>query len=106
MLIEDKEIEWLDLGGGIRRKVMAYNSEMMIVKVAFETGGIGTIHKHKHTQASYVESGEFEITIGDETKLLKGGDVYFVPSDILHGAICKKSGILIDVFSPLREDFI
>ncbi len=106
MLIEDKEIEWLDLGGGIRRKVMAYNSEMMIVKVAFETGGIGTIHKHIHTQASYVESGEFEITIGDETKLLKGGDVYFVPSDILHGAICKKSGILIDVFSPLREDFI
>lgn len=106
MLVEDKEIDWVDLGGGIKRKVMAYNPDMMIVKVAFEAGGIGVVHRHIHTQASYVESGEFEITIGKETKLLKGGDVYFVPSDILHGAICIKSGILIDVFNPLREDFI
>lgn len=105
-LIEDKEVEWLDLGGGIKRKVMAYDDQMMVVKVAFEAGGIGAMHSHPHTQASYVVSGKFDITIDGKTKTLKGGDVYFVPSDLLHGAICLEAGELIDVFNPLREDFL
>ncbi|HLO46437.1 MAG TPA: cupin domain-containing protein [Leadbetterella sp.] len=105
-LIEDKELEWLDLGGGIKRKVMAYDDQMMVVKVAFEAGGIGAMHSHPHTQASYVVSGKFDITIDGNTKTLKGGDVYFVPSDLVHGAVCLEAGELIDVFHPLREDFL
>ena len=105
-LIEDKEVEWLDLGGGIKRKVMAYDNQMMVVKVAFEAGGIGVMHSHPHTQASYVASGKFDITIDGNTKTLKGGDVYFVPSDLVHGAVCLEAGELIDVFHPLREDFL
>lgn len=105
-LIEDKEIEWLDLGSGIKRKVMAYDDQMMVVKVAFEAGGIGAMHSHPHTQASYVASGKFDITIDGKTKILKGGDAYFVPSDLVHGAVCLEAGELIDVFHPLREDFL
>lgn len=105
-LVEDKDVEWLDLGGGIKRKVMAYDDQMMVVKVAFEAGGIGAMHSHPHTQASYVASGKFEITIDGKTKTLKGGDVYFVPSDLVHGAVCLEAGELIDVFHPLREDFL
>lgn len=105
-LIEDKDVEWLDLGGGIKRKVMAYDDQMMVVKVAFEEGGIGAMHSHPHTQASYVASGKFDITIDGKTKTLKGGDVYFVPSGLVHGAVCLVAGELIDVFHPLREDFL
>lgn len=105
-LIEDSEIEWLDLGSGIKRKVMAYDDQMMVVKVAFEADGIGAMHSHPHTQASYVASGKFDITIDGKTKTLKGGDVYFVPSDLVHGAVCLEAGELIDVFHPLREDFL
>jgi quercetin dioxygenase-like cupin family protein len=105
-LVEDKDVEWLDLGGGIKRKVMAYDDQMMVVKVAFEAGGIGAMHSHPHTQASYVASGKFDITIDGKTKTLKGGDVYFVPSDLVHGAVCLEAGELIDVFHPLREDFL
>jgi len=79
---------------------------MMVVKVAFEAGGVGAMHSHPHTQASYVASGKFEITIDGKTKTLKGGDVYFVPSDLVHGAVCLEAGELIDVFHPLREDFL
>jgi quercetin dioxygenase-like cupin family protein len=105
-LVEDKEVEWIELGGGIKRKVMAYDDQMMVVKVAFEAGGIGAMHSHPHTQASYVASGKFDITIDGKTKTLKGGDVYFVPSDLEHGAVCLEAGELIDVFHPLREDFL
>lgn len=105
-LIEDSQIPWEDLGGGIKRKIMAHDEQMMIVKVAFEKGGVGAMHSHPHTQASYVESGVFELTIGDEVKSLSKGDVYFVPSGIEHGAVCLEEGVLIDVFTPRREDFL
>ncbi len=105
-LIADSEIEWTELGDGIRRKLMAHNDEMMLTKVDFQTGALGTLHQHPHTQASYVSKGKFEITISGISKILSAGDVYFVPSGELHGALCLEAGELIDVFSPMRADFL
>lgn len=105
-LVQDESVEWTDLGDGIQRKVMAHDAGMMIVKVAFEKGAVGTLHHHPHTQASYVSKGIFDITIDGKTERLRAGDVYFVPSDLIHGAVCIEKGELIDVFSPMREDFL
>jgi quercetin dioxygenase-like cupin family protein len=105
-LIQDSFIDWIELGDGIRRKVMAQNESMMIVKVDFEQHAIGTLHHHPHTQASYVSKGKFEITIGSEKSILESGDVYFVPTGEVHGAVCLEKGELIDVFSPRRDDFL
>ena len=105
-LIEDALVDWIELGDGIRRKVMAQNESMMIVKVGFDRHAIGTLHHHPHTQASYVSKGKFEITIGSEKSILESGDVYFVPTGEVHGAVCLEKGELIDVFSPRRDDFL
>ena len=100
------EIQWQDAGLGIQRQVLGYNNDLMLVKVKFEKGAIGTLHQHPHTQVSYVESGMFEASIGEEKKILKKGDGYFIPPNILHGCICLEAGVLIDVFNPHREDFL
>ncbi len=100
------DIQWEVVGEGVKRKIMGYDDKIMLVKVHFEKGGIGPMHEHYHSQVTYVESGEFELTIGSETKIVKGGDSFYIPPHALHGAICKKSGVLIDVFSPIREDFM
>jgi quercetin dioxygenase-like cupin family protein len=105
-LVLDDDVEWVQVEPKIRRKVMSYNEDIMLVKVAFEKGGVGTLHRHPHLQMSYVASGAFEITIRGEAKILRGGDVFFVPSEALHGAVCLEDGVLIDVFSPMREDFV
>ena len=105
-LIHDSSVEWTELGAGIRRKVMAFDYQMMLVKVAFEPGAVGTLHQHPHTQASYVSKGVFDITIDGKTQRLSAGDVYFVPSGEVHGAVCIEKGELIDVFTPMREDFV
>lgn len=105
-LVTDADVAWEDLGGGIKRKVMSYDDQMMIVKVAFKDDGIGAVHSHPHTQASYIDSGVFDITIDGITKRLQAGDVYFVPSGLEHGAVCISAGTLIDTFHPLREDFL
>ncbi|MBS1564980.1 MAG: cupin domain-containing protein, partial [Bacteroidetes bacterium] len=41
-----------------------------------------------------------------EKKILSAGDAYYIPPHVLHGAVCIEDGVLIDVFSPMREDFI
>ena len=100
------EVEAEDVGGGIMRQIMGYNDELMLVKVQFSEGAIGYTHNHPHSQLAFVESGEFEFTIGEETKVLKTGDCAYVPPDVEHGAVCTKAGVLLDIFSPAREDFL
>jgi len=100
------EITWDHAGPGIQRQVFGYDDKIMVVKVKFEKGAVGSLHQHFHSQATYVESGVFELTIGDQKKILNKGDGYYVPPHVIHGCICIEPGLLIDVFSPLREDFL
>jgi quercetin dioxygenase-like cupin family protein len=101
-----KDIQWESPAPGIKRQVMGFDGQIMLVKVAFEEGAVGALHSHFHSQVTYVESGEFEFTIGDETKLVTAGDCLYKVPDVVHGAVCKKAGMLIDVFSPSRQDFL
>jgi quercetin dioxygenase-like cupin family protein len=91
---------------GLRRQIMGYDSDIMLVRVDFDKDGIGEPHTHPHQQVSYVVSGNFEVTINDKSEILGPGDAFIVPSNALHGAVCLEAGTLIDTFSPLREDFL
>lgn len=106
VFIENKEVSSEVTAAGMKRKIMAYDEHLMLVRVEFEKGAVGTLHSHPHTQISSVESGAFEVEIAGEKKVLKAGDVFYVPPHAVHGAVCLEAGILIDVFSPMREDFI
>ena len=100
------DLEWEVVGEGLKRKIMGYDDKIMLVKVFFEVGAVGQLHEHYHSQVTYVESGSFDVTIDGVTKTLKGGDSFYIPPHALHGAICTEAGVLIDVFSPIREDFM
>ena len=104
--IKDSDIAWEVMGAGVKRKIMAYDDNLMMVRVEFETGGIGTVHRHYHVQISHVQSGAFEVEIDGKKEVLRAGDAFFVPSNVLHGAVCLEKGVLIDIFNPMREDFI
>ncbi|MDR3251019.1 MAG: cupin domain-containing protein [Tannerella sp.] len=100
------ELAWQAAGEGARRQIMGYDPQLMLVKVEFEKGAVGALHTHPHSQSSYVAEGVFELIIGDEKKTLHKGDGYYVSPDVLHGCTCLEAGILIDAFSPVREDFL
>lgn len=99
-------MEWEDLGGGVSRKFLGYDNQIMMVKVKFEKGAEGTPHAHFHTQATYCAKGKFEFDIEGKKQIIKAGDGVYIPPNAVHGAICLEPGILIDVFSPVREDFL
>jgi len=104
--IKGDELDWEVVGEGLKRKIMGYDDKIMLVKVHFEEGAVGQLHEHHHSQVTYVESGSFDVTIDGNTTNLKGGDSFYIPPHATHGALCKEAGVLIDVFSPIREDFM
>ncbi len=80
-----------------------------------ETGNLGVIrweiragsqlpaHKHPEEQIANVVQGDFELTVGEETKLLHGGDTALIPSNVLHGGVAHTDCLVIDVFTPARQ---
>lgn len=104
--IIENEAVWEELGGGVRRQIMAYDEHLMLVKVCFEKGAIGALHQHIHSQASYVASGVFEVNINGKKSVLKAGDSFYIIPNALHGVVCLEAGTLIDSFAPARADFL
>jgi quercetin dioxygenase-like cupin family protein len=95
MFIKDEDLQWEIVDAGVRRKIISYDNNLMVVKVAFEKGGVGSLHRHYHSQITHVESGVFEIEINSEKRILNSGDAFYIPPNSLHGAVCKERGVLI-----------
>lgn len=101
-----ENIEWEELGGGVSRKFLGYDNQIMMVLVKFEKGALGSPHSHFHTQATYCVSGKFAFEIDGEKQVVTGGDGVYIEPNLLHSAVCLEEGMLIDTFSPVREDFL
>jgi quercetin dioxygenase-like cupin family protein len=91
---------------GMTRQIMGYDGQLMLVKVLFKKGAVGSDHTHYHSQSTYVASGRFEVMIDGEKRILQAGDGFYVAPDTNHGCICLEEGVLIDTFSPMRHDFL
>ncbi|MCE5344370.1 MAG: cupin domain-containing protein [Eubacteriales bacterium] len=101
-----RDVPVQELGGGVTRRVLAYLPGEMVVEVRFAPGAQGAAHSHPHTQCTYVVHGEFAFTIGSETFIVHSGDTLAFAPNETHGCVCDGGGVLIDVFTPMREDFI
>lgn len=94
-----------NIGVGLRRQILGHGDHILMARVWFDEGAVGEVHSHPHSQVSYVESGVFDVQVGGEVKKLRAGDCFFIPPHVDHGAVCSEAGVLLDVFSPTREDF-
>lgn len=80
---------------------------LMAVWVQIEPNTVMPRHQHPHEQLGMLLEGEIEMTIGAETRLLQPGDSYVIPPNLEHGAETHATGCLVlDVFSPVREDYL
>ena len=106
MYVKFSDVEETELGEGVTRKILASGGDMMTVQFAFEKGAVGTPHTHVHEQVGYVLQGRFELTLGGEETIIEAGDTYYVPSNVVHGVVALEAGVLLDVFTPQRQDFL
>ena len=103
--VYNNEVEAVATAPGVTRKVLAYCDAMMCAENSFETGAIGPMHSHPHTQITYILEGRFRFTIGDEVREVSKGDTLCKRDGIMHGCVCLEKGKLADFFCPMREDF-
>ena len=93
-------------GEGVIRRVLAYDEGMMIVENTFVAGAVAPVHSHPHLQTAYIAEGEFTFEIDGVGKIVKKGDSVLLPCGVPHGVVCHVPGIVVDIFTPMREDFV
>jgi quercetin dioxygenase-like cupin family protein len=91
---------------GIERR-MIWGERLMICRLRFEPHVVTAVHSHPHEQMTIVERGRVRFTIDGTERIASTGDVLHFPPNVLHGAtILDEEVVLVDIFSPVREDFL
>ncbi len=91
---------------GIRRKTLSYGAETLMAEFRLTAGATLPAHDHPQEQTGYLVAGRLRLTIGDETRELGPGDSWSIPGAVSHGAVALEDTIAVEVFSPLREDYL
>ena len=100
------EIEPEVCGKGVKRRILAYSKDAMCVENTFETGGVGAIHCHPPTQVTHIVSGRHPFSLGDATPEVGPGAPLLQQDGAVHGCVCLEGGVMMDFFTPMREDFV
>lgn len=101
------EFPVVDAGDGVTRQVLSDHPDLMTVAFRFEKAGAGGAqHHHPHVQASLIQSGRFRVMLGGQTHEVGPGDSLIIPSWLSHGCVCIEPGVMIESFTPRRDDFL
>jgi quercetin dioxygenase-like cupin family protein len=91
---------------GVERR-MVVGDGLMICRLRFDAGLVTPVHRHVHEQMTLVERGRVRFSIEGADRIAGPGDVLHFPSGILHGAtMLGEEVVLLDIFTPVREDFL
>ena len=100
---EDGYIKALE---GIERKTLAYGDNTLMVKFKLTKGCLMPSHKHPQEQTGYLISGHIVLTIDGERHEMHAGDSWCIKGNVEHYAEAVEDSIVLDIFSPVREDYI
>ena len=91
---------------GLERRILAHNPNMMLVEHRMANGWVGTRHAHPHDQLVYLIAGRIGFVVGDEEFVASAGDSFVVKGGVEHSAYALEPAIVLDVFTPCREDYL
>jgi quercetin dioxygenase-like cupin family protein len=91
---------------GIKLKTLVYGDRTLLTEFQLEKGSLLPKHAHPQEQTGYLVSGRIRLTIGDENFKVDPGDSWCVPSNVEHQAEILADSVAVEVFSPVREDYL
>ena len=91
---------------GIRQKTLVYGDKTLMVEFLLQKGAALPRHTHPHEQIGYLVKGRIRLTIGDDVQDLAPGDSWCIPGGVLHGAEIVEDAVAVEVFSPVREEYL
>ena len=91
---------------GLTRRILAYNDKLLLVEHRMDKGWVGSVHSHPHEQIVYVIRGHLKVTCGEKRFEVRAGDSFLVHGGAEHGASAVEESVVVDVFTPCREDYV
>lgn len=91
---------------GLKRRVLAYNEKLFLAEHEMVKGWSGALHSHPHDQIVYVVHGHLKVSCEGKTVDVRTGDTFAVRGGVEHGASAVEDSLVIDVFTPCREDYL
>ncbi|MEZ4671096.1 MAG: cupin domain-containing protein [Anaerolineae bacterium] len=100
-----KDAPQVEMLPGVHRRTMGTTDEVMLCEFFLQREALVPPHSHKNDQTGYVIFGQVEMTIGGESRLINPGDSYAIPGGITHSARAVIDSLVLDSFSPPRDDY-
>lgn len=91
---------------GVSLDSMAVGEKSIVCKMNYVEGNFAALHQHPHEQSGYVISGKYRMTVDGKEYELRPGDSYVIPGNVTHSFEVIEGGEVIDVFTPIREDYL
>lgn len=91
---------------GVRQKTLVYGEKSLLAEFVLDAGGVVPQHAHPHEQCGYLVRGHLRFTVGGEVRDVYPGDAWCLPGDVEHGAEAIEDSLAVEVFSPVREEYI
>jgi quercetin dioxygenase-like cupin family protein len=83
-----------------------YGRNLMLSYLEMDAGAEVPLHSHPHEQGGVLLSGSLVLTIGEETRRVAPGSLFLIPPNVPHRAVAVDGpAVVLDVFSPVREDY-
>ncbi len=86
--------------------MLAYNDKLFLAEHQMVKGWGGAMHSHPHDQVVYIVRGHLRVNCQGKSFALRAGDTFVVRGGVQHGAFAIEDSLVIDVFTPCREDYI
>lgn len=87
-------------------KTLVHGKKTLMTEFLLEKGRILPQHTHPHEQTGYLVTGRMRLTIGEETFEVSPGDSWCIPGDVEHQAEILEDSVAVEVFSPVREEYL
>lgn len=106
IVVQHKDGKTSEPEAGLKRRVLAYNEKLFLAEHEMVKGWTGTMHSHPHDQIVYVVRGHLQVTSQGKTFDIRTGDTFVVRGGVEHGASALEESLVVDVFTPCRDDYI
>jgi quercetin dioxygenase-like cupin family protein len=97
---------YIQAAAGIRRKTLIYGGNTLMTEFLLDKGAVLPMHSHPEEQTGYLVSGHMRLTIGGDTYDIQPGDSWLAPGNVTHGAEILEDSVAVEVFAPVREDYL
>lgn len=104
-VVRASDVEPVEMVPDVWRRTLAWGERLMVVQVTLEEGAVVPAHRHPHEQITYIVEGELSMDVEGRTYVLGAGNSLLFPGDVEHGATALKRTLVVDTFSPPREEY-